>query len=119
MLQRTIKRREQKEKELACAEAHADQGPHGTHTSGDDKPPGPILVEDGADVDAAEEGQPGVDGEDPADGALAVVLELVAERVGLEDGDAVHQAHGGDHGEPGARHDGPCLEAAFGISLLV
>ena len=117
MLQGTIKQKEQKEKELACAEAHADQGPHGTRTSGDDKPPGPILVEDGADVDAAEEGQPGVYGEDPADGGLVVAPELVAEHVSLEEGDGVHEPEGGEEGEPRAEDDEPGAQAALGIGL--
>ncbi|KAF4504213.1 hypothetical protein G6O67_008391 [Ophiocordyceps sinensis] len=104
---------------ITFAEAHGQDAGHGARAPGDDEPPRAILVEDGPDVDAAEEGEKGVYGEDPADGALAVVAELVAERVGLEDADRVHQAHGRDHGEPAAQDDEPRLQPALGVRLLV
>lgn len=94
------------------AEAHV-------RDAGDDEPARAVLVEDGPDVDAAEEGQEGVDGEDPADGALAVVPQLVAQRVGLEDADCVHEAHRRHHGEPRAGDDEPGLEPALGVRLVV
>lgn len=45
-------------------------------------------------------------------------LELVAERVGLEHGNRVHQPHGREEGKEGAQHDEPGSRAAFRVRLL-
>ena len=56
------------------ADAEEEVGRHQEDAAGEDEPAGALGVEDGADLDAAEEGEEGVDAEDPADGAVALGL---------------------------------------------
>jgi hypothetical protein len=76
--------------QLTMAEAHANHAAYSADAAGRDEPPGAVLVKYGANVHAAEEGQEGVYGEDPANGALAIVAKLVTERVSLEYANRVH-----------------------------
>jgi len=59
--------------------------------SGQHEQSGTVGIEDGTDLDAAAERKEDIDGEDPADGALVILLELVIRYVSLEYTDCVHQ----------------------------
>lgn len=50
-----------------------------------------MPVEDWPDVDAAEEAEEGVYGEDPAYDGMTISLQLVARQIRLEDCQRVHQ----------------------------
>lgn len=80
--------------------------------------PGPVFVEDGADVDAQEEGQEGIQREDPADRALTVARKLVRRHPRLQRGHGVHQAQRRDERHPAAEDDGPRSQPALRVRLL-
>lgn len=91
---------------------------HQPNTPDKDEPPGPVLVKDGADVDAAEKHKERIDGEDPADGTLVVVGQLVDGDVGLERRDGVHDAGGREQAAPAPEDDEPGGKAAFGVGFV-
>lgn len=80
---------------LTSAETHEQYTTNGKHSTRDNKPSRSILVKDGPNVDAAKEGEKGVDGKNPADSSFVIVAELVVESVGLESTNGVHESEGG------------------------
>ena len=68
----------------------AQHAAHETDAPREHEPARAFGVEDGPDLDAAEEGEEDVEAEDPADGARAVCGELVRAEVGLVGSDCVH-----------------------------
>jgi hypothetical protein len=62
---------------------------HHTGYACSDKPSRAVFVEYGTNVDATEEGQEGVQGENPSDAALAVSHQLVCRYVRLENGNGI------------------------------
>lgn len=87
--------------------------------AGEDEVAGSARVEDGADLDPREEGEEGVDAEDPADGAVGLVRELVAAQVGVVGADGVHHAEGDGEAAEGAEHAEPGIESPFRVGVAV
>jgi len=86
---------------------------------GEDQQPWTFSVEDRPDLDAAEESKENVETEDPADGALTVIAQLVRAEVGLEGPDRVHHPEGCQHATERAEHDEPCTQTTFGVGDLL
>lgn len=55
------------------ADAQQEVRAHQQHRASQDQPAGALSIEDRPDLNAAEEGEEGVDAEDPAYGALCLV----------------------------------------------
>lgn len=104
---------------LTRADAQQHDARDDAEAAGPDEPLGPVPVEERADVDAADEAERGVEGEDPADGALVVVRELVRRHVRLQGRDAVHQPQRREEAGPRPEDDEPGPEAALGVRLVV
>ena len=81
--------------------------------------PRAVRVEEGSDLDAAEESQEDIDAKDPADGAFVIISQLMFLKVGLEDTHGIHHAKSGDSSREASQDDKPCLQPAFGVSYFI
>lgn len=81
-------------KERTCRKTQQHLCRYHADGASQDEPLRTVLVEEGPDVDAAEEDEKHVRREDPSDGALAVAGELVRADVGMERCDGVGYAEG-------------------------
>lgn len=79
----------------------------------------PVSVEDRTDLDACEEGEEGVDAEDPADVAPGLGLELVGADVGVEGADGVHGAQCHHEAAEGTKDAEPSAETAFRVGIPI
>ena len=101
------------------ADAEEELGRHQEHAAGQDELAWPTGVKDGADLDAGEEGEEGVDAEDPAHGAFGCGGQLVGGEVGVVGADGVHYAQGHHQAAEGAEDAQPGVETAFGVGVAV
>lgn len=70
---------------LTSAYAEYKHGGTCDDASSEDQQPWSICIKDRADLQAAEERKEHIDGEDPSDGAFAIVLKLVLHQIMVED----------------------------------
>lgn len=90
---------------LTRTDAEQHQARDETYGSGKDQPSRAILVKQGPGIDAGEKAHEQVEREDPADGAIIVLGQLVGRDKGLEGGEDVHQAKAGKQGHPRTEDD--------------
>ncbi|KFY84590.1 hypothetical protein V498_07801 [Pseudogymnoascus sp. VKM F-4517 (FW-2822)] len=109
------------EHEVPVLRAHAQQHQAAHHPCrpGIHQPPRAVLVKDRPDDNAKPKRQARVHAEDPADLALAVVLELVARDVRLERPERVHHPQRSEQRAQRPEHDQPGLQPALGVEVLV
>lgn len=78
-----------------------------------------MRVKDRPNLHAAEEAQEDVDGKDPSDGLLAIVRELVAAEIGVENTNGIHIPETSSHAAERSKDDEPGPQASLGILDVV
>jgi hypothetical protein len=101
------------------ADAQEQLGGHQQHAAREDQVAGATGVEDGTDLDPREEGEEGVDAEDPADGAFGDGGELVRGQVGVVAADCVHHSQRDHEAAEGAEDAEPGAETTFRVGVAV